>query len=1118
MSELPPLPIETVLSVDELESGRVLVRPLAGLGLAAYGEEDDCKTELELFLAEHLRQAGAPAQAAFSMPGAVEARSVEVELVRPDLPERLAKPLRVRMPCAVIGDGRARWVVVLPLALTVYVDHDEDLDEVVAAEARRHVGVVDPGPRGTLALLPPRAHRLERATVTLERRGLPEVLATKKRADEAHKKKHALSVLRSVARRVFASELKGPPSVGLERPLATLGALLSGKRRMSVVLVGEERAGKSTLVHEWVRSFGDDRLAPLVFATSGAQLVAGMSLLGQWQERVKRVMEAAENLDAVLWLDDLRDLLGDARGHVDLAAAITPWLDEGRVRVIGELSPEAADLFATRQPGLMSALQPLRLEPQDARAARAALRACIDHSRTNEPHRARVHEGAIDAIVELTDRYQPYRPFPGKAVRLYDELRSSAERAHHGQARELGAAEVYELFGVQSGIPLFLLRDDVAWRTDHARAFLERRLVGQREAVERVAGTLAVVKAGLAPGDRPLASFLFAGPTGVGKTALARALAELLFGSPDRLVRFDMSEMADPFAAERLIRGTSSDEGLLTARVRQQPFCVVLLDEIEKAHPSVFDLLLQVLGEGRLTDARGRTAYFHDAIVVMTSNLGSQHRARKIGIDPPAEDAAERYVEAVEAHFRPELVNRIDRVIPFSSLDRPQIRAVAERIVQGVTLRTGLAELGVALEVTAGALDLLAERGYEEAYGARAMRRRLEDELVAPLARLLAPLGASTRNARAVARLDLEPAPDGHRLAARTSGDLVIEVLRGADRSAREELGVVDEVAERRRWARAQLDLPTVEDCSERAAYLLAELSYGKPERIEARARQTMLSEHHRLKEALAAVESAIGELETIEELALGAVLAGDDASPLREEARAADVAFRSALLGLLLDADPRSEITVLAQEWDRQRPLDRWLGGLIEVLGDLGWQLIAHVHRDPAPAPADWPKERPYGPPRTAAQIAERLARTERDPMTVILRVRGPHAGTLLALEAGVHRHHTGPSGEPSPAFVVRSLAQRWTLEDRDWASNRVLPGPIPFGAHGRLTPAVREVHRDHVEVDERRARVDVPAARYWPELRAIALTHLVLLEAREGARAALLESPLDRPAEAPQ
>ncbi|MCZ7682672.1 MAG: hypothetical protein M5U28_29300 [Sandaracinaceae bacterium] len=747
MSELPPLPIETVLSVDELESGRVLVRPLAGLGLAAYGEEDDCKTELELFLAEHLRQAGAPAQAAFSMPGAVEARAVEVELVRPDLPDRLAKPLRVTMPCAEIEDGRARWVVVVPLALTVYVDHDEDLDEVVASEARRHVGVVDPGPRGTLALLPPRAHRLERATVTLERRGLPEVLTTKKRADEAHKKKHALSVLRSVARRVFASELKGPPAVGLERPLATLGALLGGKRRMSVVLVGEERAGKSTLVHEWVRSFGDDRLAPLVFATSGAQLVAGMSLLGQWQERVKRVMEAAEILDAALWLDDLRDLLGDARGHVDLGAAITPWLDEGRVRVIGELTPEAADLFATRQPGLMSALQPLRLEPQDARAARAALRACIDHARTNEPHRARVREDAIEAIVELTDRYQPYRPFPGKAVRLYDELRSSAERAHHGQARELGAAEVYDLFSVQSGIPLFLLRDDVAWRTDHARAFLERRLVGQREAVERVAGTLAVVKAGLAPGDRPLASFLFAGPTGVGKTALARPRrAPLRLRRPPRALRHERDC--------RSVRGRAADprHPLRRGPAHRSRAAAALLRRAPRRDREGAPFGLRSLAAGPRRGPPDRRARPHGLLPrrhrLMTSNLGSQHRVRRIGIDPPAEDAAERYVEAVEAHFRPELVNRIDRVIPFSSLDRPQIRAVAERIVQGITLRSGLAELGVALEVTAGALDRLAGARLREAYGARAMRRRLEDELVAPLAAARAARRLGAQRAR----------------------------------------------------------------------------------------------------------------------------------------------------------------------------------------------------------------------------------------------------------------------------------------------------------------------------------------------------------------------------------
>ncbi len=1100
-----------MISVGELESGLVLARPIAGIALAAYGEHEEASVELSMFLAEHLRRAGAEAQAAFSMTNEVSAHWIDVEIALPTPPARRARPLHLAMPCAVIAQGRARWVVVLPLGLTVHVDASEDLEATVSAEARRHIAASELRPQAILSLFPPREHRLEVITATLEWRdaaaGAPGGL--RQRVEAIERQRHALGVLRSVARRVHP--LGGPPPVGLDTALATLHALLRSSRRMSVLLVGEERVGKSALMHAWIEAEAQRGTAPIVYATSGAQLIAGMSGLGQWQERVRRVMEAAENLDAVLWLDDMRDLFGDARGgFVDLASSIKPFIDEGRIRVVGELTPEAADLFATRQSGLFSLLHPLRIEPQDARSARVALTRAIEHAKTHEPHRPALDPNAIEPIVELTDRFLPYRPFPGKAVRLYEELRASVERTYLAERRTIAKGDVYELFAVLTGVPVFLLRDDVAWRTEQARAFFARRIVGQHDAIARVVETIAVVKAGLAPGDRPLASFLFVGPTGVGKTALCRALAELLFGSAERLVRFDMSELSSAGAAERLIRGTDSEEGLLTSRVRQQPFCVVLLDEIEKAHSSVFDLLLPVLGEGRLTDSRGRTAYFHDAIVVMTSNLGTQHRANRVGIDPPCEDPSQRYIAAVEAAFRPELVNRIDRIIPFDALDRTQNRAVAEHIIERIALRSGLTELAIGLEVSERARDRLAESGYAEAYGARALRRHLEDDLVAPIARLLPPLGARARRARVVVHTKEEMAEPGHRLIRSEQGELVFEVIQGGQGHSNTDLRVLDTIAEQRRWAHAKMELPTIEEISERVGYLLAELSYGKPERLDARERQTMQAEHHRLAEALGAANAAIAELEALEELALSAVLAGESPSAIVEDARLADLAFRSSLLALLLAPEPRHAITLVATEWDGHRPLDHWLGGLLRAQHALEWSIVAHIYRDPAPAPADWPKDRTFGPPRSTDEVLERLGRRERDPMTVLLTVRGPYAGVILALESGIHRHIDPTPGVSESCFVIRSLAQR-VIGEADFGKAAVAPGPAPLILHERrLAPAVREVHAEHIAIDHRRTRLDVPRAQYWDEIRAIALTHLLLLE-ELGERASLFSSPLD-------
>ena len=241
-----------------------------------------------------------------------------------------------------------------------------------------------------------------------------------------------------------------------------------------------------------------------------------------------------------------------------------------------------------------------------------------------EPNRPTVALEALAPVVELARRYLPYRAFPGKAVRFLEELRATRDTVRDATGRPipLGLEDAYEAFSLVTGIPAFLLRDDRELHLDEVVGRLRKRMIGQEEAVRRVAETICVAKAQLGPGDKPLATFLFVGPTGVGKTELARSLADFLFGSENRLVRFDMSEYGDPWAAERLITGGTGD-GLLTSKVREQPFCVVLLDEIEKAHPAVFDLLLQVLGEGRLTDGRGRTTYFQNAIIVMTSNLGA---------------------------------------------------------------------------------------------------------------------------------------------------------------------------------------------------------------------------------------------------------------------------------------------------------------------------------------------------------------------------------------------------------------------------------------------------------------------------------------------------------------
>jgi hypothetical protein len=373
------------------------------------------------------------------------------------------------------------------------------------------------------------------------------------------------------------------------------------------------------------------------------------------------------------------------------------------------------------------------------------------------PVRARRAAGGLD----LQRRYVRDVAMPGKAAELLRRL--AGGRAN----KDVGRTEVLAAFGAYSGLAAAFLDDRVRLRRADVVAALAGRVVSQPAAVDAMADAVCVAKARLNDPGRPVATFLFLGPTGVGKTESAKALAAYLFGAAgnndgnrssgdgaggpgtgdgdggDRLIRFDMNEFVDPAAAGRLTGTFGDPDGLLTAAVRRQPFGVVLLDEIEKAHPAVFDLLLAVLGEGRLTDARGRTADFTNAIVVMTSNLGAGDADAGFGLRPPGADAAAargRYRAAAERFFRPEFFNRIDRVVPFDRLGRADVADIARRLMDGLLRRDGLANRRCVLRVDPAALARVVDAGYHPRLGARALKREVERQIAGPVARRLAAM------------------------------------------------------------------------------------------------------------------------------------------------------------------------------------------------------------------------------------------------------------------------------------------------------------------------------------------------------------------------------------------
>lgn len=1127
--------------VRERFDGTCLAFPVAAPDAASFGRDEDVLVEQQLFLREHAARAQPEAISRLSFPQGTELLSVDVAVPRDDLPRKLRREVPVSFPCVVVpaGERAARtaqaahtapardehdaWVLVPSLGHAFYVEAGEPIEPAIRHEVRRLLASQDLSTWEHLGLFPGSAHRLEVLHAPLPE---PERAQHGQRgvsiAERARRRK-AVDALVSVATPLHVaaqrSPLAAPPLACRDAELARLAALLDGEERLGVLIVGPEHAGKTALMQAYVA-----RQTRLVYATSGAQLIAGMSGLGQWQERIHGVMEAAAALDAVLYFENLDDLLAERvdGGHVDLAGAMRPYLDEGRVRVVCELRDDRLDALEGRHWAFFAGLSRIRVDPLSAADTRKALAERAARDARVEPHRPAVAGDALTALIDLAERYLPYSAFPGKAVRLYEDLRTvhERERTAQGEPVTLGRSDLHELFSMRTGMPAFLLRDDLPLRVDRVARDLGASVVGQERAVRALAETIAVVKAGLSPPDKPLAAFLFVGPTGIGKTELARALAGLLFGSPDRLSRFDMSEFASEGAADRLIRGTDGAGGLLTQRVREQPFCVLLLDEIEKAHRAVFDLLLQVLGEGRLSDARGRTAYFHNAIVIMTSNLGAAERRAQAGFSggPGASSPEERaaldeahYQRVVAGAFRQEFVNRIDRVVPFRSLTREELAEVARLTTQRLSQRRGLSEAGVALEVSPRALARLAEDGHAPAYGARALRRHIEEHLAAPLARLLAGLDGDARELTVWVTEAGEPeapAADGVVVGRAETAALRFEARRRrAARAAQQAFGV-EQVGELRREVDLWMGLGPIEQLREQIDFLLTQLSLATGRSRDRRKEldtAALQAEHHRLSELWGRLARAQEEMHSVEELALMALLEGEEVRELAGEARAAWEGFRKVLPRALVATESRRDaITLILEELD-EGAFERWLAPMLKELPRRGWSATLHIDGDRSGhGDAAWPASRRWGPPRAPGDVLEALARPKRGFRSVLLRCTGAYAGAFLSLERGLHqlvvskREAGAAPGDGRLHVFVHFVAHAADIAEDQWEHRSLAPPPAGSAAARRRGATARE--HDEVEgavqVAGRRARIAMDPGWYWERLDEVALSHLLLFE----------------------
>ena len=540
------------------------------------------------------------------------------------------------------------------------------------------------------------------------------------------------------------------PVIGRDEEIRRSVQILSRRSKNNPVLIGEPGVGK-TAVAEGIAAYiagsdaPDSMAGKRLVALDLPALLAGTKYRGDFEERVKAVLKDVKKAgDVILFIDEMHTMIGagSAEGAIDAANILKPALGRGEVQIIGATTPEEYRRHIEKDAALERRFQPVKIaEPSrgDSLKMLGAVRQSLE-----KHHGVKISDAALTAAVDLSARYINDRFLPDKAIDLADEAAAHIRVSGGGLVT---AEDIAGIVSMWTGIPVANLSADETKRLCNMESILHRRVIGQNEAVTAVSRAIRRGRVGLSDPDRPIGSFLFLGPTGVGKTELCRALAEAVFGESEAMIRLDMSEYMEKHAVSKLIGSPPGyvgyeDGGQLTERVRRKPWSVVLFDEIEKAHEDVWGILLQIMDDGRLTDSAGRVVSFRNTIIVMTSNVGAKSISDgrpRMGFTPDGGDEAQlmraRINEELRRTFKPEFLNRIDETIVFRRLSRAEIRSIAERML--LTVAERFKALGMTLSVPDQVVDFLAERGYDEKYGARPLRRAIRSMIEDKAAELM---------------------------------------------------------------------------------------------------------------------------------------------------------------------------------------------------------------------------------------------------------------------------------------------------------------------------------------------------------------------------------------------
>ncbi|MSX71357.1 MAG: AAA domain-containing protein, partial [Actinobacteria bacterium] len=601
-----------------------------------------------------------------------------------------------------------------------------------------------------------------------------------------------------------AREGKLDPVIGRENEIERVMQVLSRRTKNNPVLIGEPGVGKTAVVEGLAQAIYKNDVPETLkdkqlYSLDLGALVAGSRYRGDFEERLKKVLKEIKTRgDIILFIDEIHTLVGAgaAEGAIDAASILKPMLARGELQTIGATTLDEYRKHVEKDAALERRFQPIQVKEPSVAHTIEILKGLRDRYETH--HRVSITDGALAAAANLADRYVSDRFLPDKAIDLIDEAgsrlrikrmtapaelrafddkiadaRKEKESAIDGQDFEMAAslrdkeknliAEKHEaeknwkatdldkvtevdeeliaqVLSASTGIPVFKLTEEETARLLRMEDELHNRVIGQDQAIKALSQAIRRTRAGLKDPRRPGGSFIFAGPSGVGKTELSRTLASFLFGDQDALIQLDMSEYSERHTASRLFGAPPGyvgyDEGgQLTEKVRRRPFSVVLFDEIEKAHPDIFNSLLQVLEDGRLTDSQGRTVDFKNTVIIMTTNLGTRDISKSLGLgfansddDQTNYDRMKGKVnEELKSHFRPEFLNRIDDVIVFHQLTKDQIIQIVDLMIKNLDDRLQAKDMGI--ELTPAAKDLLAARGYDPLLGARPLRRTIQREI-----------------------------------------------------------------------------------------------------------------------------------------------------------------------------------------------------------------------------------------------------------------------------------------------------------------------------------------------------------------------------------------------------